>query len=174
MKTQVLPRIAARIVSLLLILAACGATPAQQPTTATGEFLSAPSDADPLEICRQHLQRNKAAKGLSADDLAELVVRDRYQTRRTRTTHLYLRQQIDGIDVEGADFVAAIDSRGRLLTEGDRLVRGLRPRISTRTAELERAAGDTARGTAVGPGGICAIAANHSAKWAGARNGIQV
>ncbi len=101
---------------------------------------SAPSRADALEICRDYLARNRTALGFSVDDLDELVLRDRYRTEKSGLTHLYFRQQIDGIDVEGADLVAAVDRDGKLLSQGDRLIRGLRARVERRTPELTAAA----------------------------------
>ena len=97
---------------------------------------SVPSKADALDVCRDHLERNRVGLGLARDDLDEVVVRHRYRTEKSGLTHLYLRQQIDGIDVEGADLVAAVDRNGRMLSQGDRLVRGLRRRIEKRTPDL--------------------------------------
>ena len=70
-----------------------------------------------MDIVRDHLERNRSALGLAAEDIDEIVVRDRYRTEKSGLTHLYLRQQIDGIDVEGADMVAAVDREGRLLSK---------------------------------------------------------
>jgi extracellular elastinolytic metalloproteinase len=74
--------------------------------------------------------------GMAADDLEELQVVDRYVTRRTGTTHLYLRQSVAGIEVHGADVTLAIDRSGRLLALHERLVRGLVPRVRRRQARL--------------------------------------
>ncbi|MEE2673379.1 MAG: M36 family metallopeptidase [Myxococcota bacterium] len=97
---------------------------------------SVPSKADALELSLGHLERNRATLGFGAVDLDEIVVRHRYRTEKSGLTHLYLRQQVGGIDVEGADAVVAVDRDGRMLSLGDRLVRGLSGRIEKKEPEI--------------------------------------
>jgi hypothetical protein len=59
---------------------------------------TARTSAAALDVTRDHLERNRIAYGLDKSDLAELVLRDSYRTERTGLSHLYLRQQIRGID----------------------------------------------------------------------------
>lgn len=108
------------------------------------------SNADPLDISRDHLQRNRSRLGFAPDDLAEIVVRDRYRSRGSGLTHLYLRQQIDGIGIEGSDWVAAVDRNGRLVSRGDRFIRGVHGRIETRTPELSASAALLAAASSLG------------------------
>lgn len=96
-----------------------------------GLVLAVPSaalDPDAVEIALSHLHARSAALGLASGDLDEIVVTDLYDTPRIGTTHVYLRQQLDGIDVHGAEVSIAVDARGRAFSVGDRLVRGLRSR----------------------------------------------
>ncbi len=104
-----------------------------------GRYWTGARSGDPLEIALDHLRGDRLRLGLASDDLAELVVTDRYRTRRTGTTHLYLRQQVDGIDVFSADLTAVVDRDGRILTRGERLVRGLRGRVNVRGPVLSAA-----------------------------------
>jgi hypothetical protein len=98
--------------------------------------LSAASKADALDVGMGYLRSHRAELGLEAGDLEDVVVTDRYQTARTGLTHLYLRQRIDGIEVEGAEMSLAVDARGRLMSMGGRFKRGLRRRVATRQAAL--------------------------------------
>ena len=66
-------------------------------------------------------------------------MRDRYRARRTGITHLYLRQQLGGIDVFNAGASLATDRDGRLVSFGDRLVRRLRARSAVREPSLSGA-----------------------------------
>ncbi|HIF94126.1 MAG TPA: metallopeptidase [Myxococcales bacterium] len=111
---------------------------------------SQPSKGEARDIARSHLQRNRRALGFSVGDLDGFVLRQQHRSAKSGLTHLYFRQQIDGIDVEGADLVSAIDSEGRLLSQGDRLVRGLRGRIETRRPALSADAALLAAATELG------------------------
>jgi len=130
-----------------LLLAACflvgaGAALAQpaspRPRGVIGP-LTGPSRADPLQVGLDYLRAQRGRLGLAGDDLDELPVRDRYQTRRTGITHLYLHQQIGGIDVFNAGASLATDREGRLVAFGDRLVRRLRERAAVRQPALSAA-----------------------------------
>lgn len=62
-------------------------------------FLSGPTVGDPLAIAINYLRQQVATLGLRADDLADLVVTDRYVTQHNGVTHRYLRQRYHGIEV---------------------------------------------------------------------------
>jgi hypothetical protein len=114
------------------LLAGLPASPAAQPPSAQVprppdrvRFLTSPSPADPLEIVRAHIRRNRAALRLEADDLVDWTVRDRYVTRHSGATHLYLRQRFRGIEVFNADISVTTASDGRMIGLGNRFVAGL-------------------------------------------------
>jgi extracellular elastinolytic metalloproteinase len=86
-----------------------------------------------------YLHSQRVAMGFEAEDIEDLAVTDRYRTSQTGLTHLYLRQRIDGIPVEGAEISMAVDAQGRLVSLGDRLERGLHRRVATRQAALSAA-----------------------------------
>lgn len=126
----------------LCLLALPGGALAQPTPFGAGypiRFLTGASAGDPLEIALEHARAERSRLGLEPGDLDAMVVRDRVVTRRTGTTHLYLRQQIDGIDVFGGDLAIAVDRDGRVIARGDRLVRRLRSRIDTRRPSLSAA-----------------------------------
>ncbi|MDX1531255.1 MAG: M36 family metallopeptidase, partial [Rhodothermales bacterium] len=68
----------------------------------------------PPDEARAHLQRHAADFGLSAADLDGLVVTDTYRSRRSGTTHVYLRQHLNDIPVLGGEFTVAIGRDGRV------------------------------------------------------------
>jgi len=139
------PRLGQRWAPLLLaacLLAGAGAALAQPafplPRRPIGPF-TGPSSADPLQVGLDYLRAERGRLGLAGDDLDELAVRDRYQARRTGITHLYLRQQLGGIDIFNAGASLATDRDGRLVAFGDRLVRRLRARSAVRQPALSAA-----------------------------------
>jgi hypothetical protein len=99
--------------------------------------LTGPSSRDALEIGIDYLRERGPAMGLGRADVDAVRVKDRYVTKRTGTVHLYLRQHIGGIEVEGADVGIAVDARGRLLSVQDRLVRGLGSRALVRRTRID-------------------------------------
>jgi hypothetical protein len=101
--------------------------------------LTAASTADALDVGMGYLHSHRVTLGLEADDLDDVAVTDRYRTERTGLTHLYLRQRIDGIEVEGAEISLAVDARGRLVSLAGRFERGLQRRAATRWAALTAA-----------------------------------
>lgn len=105
------------------------ATPTQ-PLPATGA-LTAPATGDPLTIAMNYLHANYATLGLTADDLSDLVVKDRYVTAHNGVTHLYLRQRLDSIEVFNGDININVTRDGRILNLGNRFVRDLRHRVNT-------------------------------------------
>lgn len=128
-----LPSTAVAAALVACVIAAGGATAQDRRP---GRPLTPPSPADALQVGVDYLRAQRPAMGLAADDLEEMAVTDRYETARTGTTHVYLRQQIDGIDVFGAEVSLSIDGQGRLRSVGERLVRGLRGRLTNRTPSL--------------------------------------
>ena len=99
-------------------------------------FLTAKSSRDALEIGTDYLREHAASMGLAGPDLDALQVVDRHESKSTGTVHLYLRQHLGGIEVEGADLSVAVDAEGRMLALQDQLVRGLPRRAFTRATRI--------------------------------------
>ena len=101
---------------------------------------------DALDTAFAHLERERGALGLEADDLAEWRVVDRHRSAKSGREYLHLCQQVGGIDVKNAQIAMTLDREGRVASVASRAVRGLRrkldgrtPRLSAREA-IERAA----------------------------------
>jgi hypothetical protein len=117
-------------------------------TTAPGTALAAPraqgpltgsSSGDALDIVTAYLRANHARYGLNAADLKEITVTDRYQSTHSGVTHLYLRQQLSGIDVVGAEINANVAADGSVLSLDSSFIGNLRAAVrggaARRTAE---------------------------------------
>lgn len=90
--------------------------------------------------------------GLSADDIRNSIVTDQYTDSHTGMTHIYLRQQLNGLPVVNANASIHVAADGRVLTASAAFVPGLsglentsamaiRPDLTAAEA-LEQAAGD--------------------------------
>src|ERR1043166_6267983 len=105
---------------LSLSYAASAAEPGQLP-----RFLTGPSTGDPLQVALDYVHGNQSALGLASSDLGDLAVKDRYTSQHNGTTHLYLRQRINGIEVYNGDLSIHISKDGRVISARDRFVRNL-------------------------------------------------
>ncbi len=94
-------------------------------------FLSAPAAGDALDIALAYLGQQHADYGLTANDIANVVVKDRYVSDDNGVTHLYLRQQSAGIEVYNGDININIMPDGRILNLGSRFVPNLQQAINT-------------------------------------------
>ncbi len=108
-----------------------------------GEFryLSGSTDGDPLIIALDFIQSRSQELGVTAADVADLVVTDQYVSAHTGVTHIYLQQQYQGIRVLNGRININIAADGRVLNVGNRLVANLAgsvnrdtPAISAETA----------------------------------------
>jgi len=87
--------------------------------------LTGSSAADPLDIARQYLTAQASRLGLTAEDVAHSIVTDRYHDAASGTTHLYLRQEFNGLEVDAANFVVNVSADGRVLSVAGGFVPGL-------------------------------------------------
>jgi uncharacterized repeat protein (TIGR01451 family) len=120
----------------------------QQASSTSIAFLTGPNNGDPADIAVAYLRQNAARLGLTAADLADVVLKDRYVTRHNGVTHLYYRQRHSGIELYNGDININIARDGAVIGLGNRFVADLAGRANTTTpvyhadSALERAASD--------------------------------
>jgi uncharacterized repeat protein (TIGR01451 family) len=90
-----------------------------------GAFLTGPNEGEPLDIALNYIQQNVDSLGLISADLSELAVADHYMSRHNGVTHIYLRQQLNGIPVHNALLNINIAGDGSVINLGNRLVADL-------------------------------------------------
>ncbi len=83
-----------------------------------------------------HLRHEAPALGLDAADLADLAVTDAYVSRRSGVSHVYLRQQLDGLDVIGSEITMNVDRQGTVFHRAGTPLSGLAKRATSRRASL--------------------------------------
>ncbi|MCI0394393.1 MAG: M36 family metallopeptidase [Chloroflexi bacterium] len=155
MKSKRIGKVFVPIGSLLLLLAlanmagASSHRPAAPASQQPGGFryLTGPNEGDPLEIALNYLHENKEALGLTAADLADLVVTDNYRSDHNGVTHIYLRQRYAGIEVFNANINVNVARDGSIINLGNSFianaanrVNGTEPALSA-IAAVEAAAG---------------------------------
>jgi len=124
--------------AVLALLAAAAATAHAAPREgATPRFLTGPQPGEPLELALAYLHDHRAELGLTDDDLAEVVVEDRYQTRHNGVTHLYLRQRLGGIEVWNGDVNVNVAADGSIVNLGSSFVPDLASAADSRSPALD-------------------------------------
>jgi extracellular elastinolytic metalloproteinase len=92
-------------------------------------LLTPPQAGDPLDIALSYVVAHAADLGLSPDDVADPLVTSRYTDADTGITHVYLRQQVNGLEVAYADLAVGVDARGEVISAGGGFVPGLAQRL---------------------------------------------
>ena len=113
------------------------------PSIGSVQFLTGANQGAPLEIALAYIHEHYADLRLQEKDVAEMVVSDQYVSQHNGTTHIYLRQQYQGIDVYNALININIAADGSVINVGNRFVGGLANRVQGTKAVLTAAAAVT-------------------------------
>lgn len=103
-------------------------------------LVAAPSGAatpDALDTALHYLQDQRARLGLETDDLAGLIVTDRYESAHNGVNHLYLRQSHAGVPVVNANIGVHVTRDGQVLRSAGELVPGLARAVNATTPGLD-------------------------------------
>jgi uncharacterized delta-60 repeat protein len=92
--------------------------PPQPHAFGSVSFLTGPSDSPPLDIALEYLSQHAIEWGLTPEDVNRPLVTDHYVSGITRTTHIYLRQQFNGLEVANANMNVNITADGRVINVG--------------------------------------------------------
>jgi extracellular elastinolytic metalloproteinase len=139
-----------RHILLVLVAAALVLPQAMVASPAVGQHGNATLDFEQIAI--EYVRAHAAELGLDADDVAEIRVSASYTSQHNRVTHVYLRQQRGGIDVENANMTVNIDRHGVVLFIGNRFV-SLPPPSGTVTLTAVEAAEAAASELGIKSGG---------------------
>jgi hypothetical protein len=157
MRNKSVLALAALCLALVLVLA--GATTARSAGAAAGNFLerspgdvsflTGPNEGAPLDIIHNYINNNRSALGLSAADLADLVVTDQYTDAHNSTTHIYLRQRHAGIEVFNGNISAHVAADGAIINLYSDFVSGLAGAVNTTSAAVSPEAAASAAAAAM-------------------------
>jgi extracellular elastinolytic metalloproteinase len=115
---------------------------AAQPARHPGDvsFLTGPNDGEPLGIVQDYLDSHKAEYGLSAADLADVIVTDQYTDAHNGVTHIYMRQRHQGIEVASGNLSANVAADGSIINLYSNFVGNLADAVNTTTASQSQEA----------------------------------
>lgn len=100
--------------------------------------LSASSNGKPLDIALGFIKQNRQKLGLSETDVLDSKVTDQYTDRHNGVTHIYLRQQIDGIEVLSAEMSTNVARDGKVINLNSSFIKELRAAAKRRNASLSQ------------------------------------
>jgi hypothetical protein len=98
-------------------------------TNPTG-LLSGPADGQPLDVALGFLNDHAADLGLTPADLSNPIVTSQYTDADSGTTHIYLRQQVNGLEVQYADLAVSLDAQNEVIAAGGGFVPGLAAQLT--------------------------------------------
>src|SRR5262249_20109334 len=102
--------------------------PSYMLTNPTG-LLTPPQSGQPLDIALSFAVAHAGELGMSPDDAADPIVTSQYTGDATGITHVYLRQQVNGLEVAYADLSISVDAQGEVISAGGGFVPGLAQRL---------------------------------------------
>jgi Zn-dependent metalloprotease len=114
-------------------------TLAQAPSQNGYEFLTGPNAGKPLDIALNYLREHKANYGLSDTDLNGMVVVDMYISQHNGTTHVFLQQRYEDIDVYNGVININVAQDGRIINLGNRFAPRLAQSVNAVEPEITAA-----------------------------------
>ncbi|HZG54304.1 MAG TPA: T9SS-dependent M36 family metallopeptidase [Pyrinomonadaceae bacterium] len=100
------------------------------------EPLTAPGNGQPLDIALGFIKQSRQKFGLSEADVLDSKVTDQYTDRHNGVTHIYLRQQIEGIEVVGAEMSTNVAKDGKVINLNSSFIKELRAAAKGGNASL--------------------------------------
>jgi len=100
-------------------------------------YLTGPDPRDASTIALDFIQGNLAVLGLDQADLTEYEVRDLVVNQATGSTHLYLRQQFQGIPLYNGLLQVNVNRDGRITSVNNAWVRGLAAQVNALAPGLD-------------------------------------
>ena len=91
----------------------------------SGTYLSKAAAGKPLDIALNYFRANANAFNITAADIGTPMVTDQYTDTDTGMTHIYLRQQVNGLEIANANANFNVRSDGRILSIGSTFVSGI-------------------------------------------------
>lgn len=88
---------------------------------------------------QQYLEANHIKMGLSKHDVSSWIITDQHTSRQSGISHVYLRQQLNGIAIHGADLSIHQAPDGTLWSSGSRFVANAKKRIGNSQVSIEPA-----------------------------------
>lgn len=101
-----------KAVAPILLVAALGT--ALVASMAAAAAAPAPDAARAAALGYLEQQATAGTLGAASADLADLAVTDQYQTRHNGVTHVYLRQRVNGLEVDGSEYGVHVDRNGKV------------------------------------------------------------
>lgn len=87
-------------------------------TVPGSSFLTGPNAGQPLDIALGYLARNASNYGIGVNDLSRVLITNQYTDTNPTVTHIYLRQSLNGLPVDGSNLNVNIAGDGSVINVG--------------------------------------------------------
>ncbi|MEM7587173.1 MAG: M36 family metallopeptidase [Acidobacteriota bacterium] len=115
-------------------LLALAAIPADAAGQGPIRFLTGPQEGDAYDLALAYIEAHRGELGLTAADIEDMVVSDKYVSRHNGTTHIYLKQRFEGIEVYNAILNVNVARDGSIINLGNNFVSNLADKVEDRSA----------------------------------------
>ncbi len=109
------------------------------------------------EVAVEGLRRSVESDGYEVADFADVVLRSQATTQHNGVSHVYLRQQVGGIQVYNGDANANFDKQGQLISLHNSFVKDIQSEINTHLPSIDAAAAVIAAAEDLGMGAVSAL-----------------
>src|SRR5262245_19516534 len=136
-----------RSVYIVVLAVAIGWLATVTPTFA----VTALPSAEAKRLALDYLRASAGTFGLTADDIADVVIGDIYSSDHTGVTHVYLRQRYRGVEVADAQVTVNVTADGRIIQLGHRFLSNLASRVEHDAPSLTAADAEAVVASDAGP-----------------------
>ena len=101
-----------------------------------GTFLTGPNEGEPLAIALNFIRANRTELQMSEAEVSGLLVKDNYLSQKSGTTHIYLIQTYNGVEIYNSIININIARDGSVINVGNRVVPNLTAAIQGTDLQL--------------------------------------
>ncbi|WP_299703288.1 T9SS-dependent M36 family metallopeptidase [uncultured Pontibacter sp.] len=89
------------------------------------------------QVALDHINKNKAKLKVKDKDVSDLALSGESESKRSGVKHYYIKQQYDGIEIHGAITNMSVNSRGEVVTVGNRFQEDIDSKVSGKQPALD-------------------------------------
>ncbi|EJF08866.1 metalloprotease [Pontibacter sp. BAB1700] len=89
------------------------------------------------QVALDHINKNKAKLKVKDKDVADLELSSESESKKSGLKHYYIKQQVDGIEIHGAITNISVNSRGEVVTVGNRFQEDINQKINGKQPALD-------------------------------------
>lgn len=89
------------------------------------------------QVALDHINKNKGKLKVKDKDVADLELSSESESKKSGVKHYYIKQQVDGIEIHGAITNISVNSRGDVVTVGNRFQEDINQKVNGKQPALD-------------------------------------